>query len=203
MNRFHSKVWKGGEKIIVKEEHCFTYLCKRNETKRRNPFAQTHTYIYIVIHTIVWTHECFSFRGKHYNVPSSAIWTESDSVLFACIHALRVLSLSLSYAYIFNAFISGHVGKPEIAGRYLAVFQVLISSRAHPPWPGGGGVAPLCKLRPLHSALAHLPGTKVARDAPNCPATPSNPLHRCQTIEDESLDIVVVVVVGSLRVTLH
>lgn len=32
--------------------------------------------------------------------------------------------------YIFNAFISGRAGTPEIAGRYLAVFQVLISSRS-------------------------------------------------------------------------
>lgn len=47
--------------------------------------------------------------------------------------------------YIFNAFISGRAGTPEIAGRYLAVFQVLISSRSrchpptHPPTPGGWG----------------------------------------------------------------
>lgn len=46
--------------------------------------------------------------------------------------------------YIFNAFISGRAGTPEIAGRYLAVFQVLISSRSRchttqPPTPGGWG----------------------------------------------------------------
>lgn len=35
--------------------------------------------------------------------------------------------------YIFNAFISGRAGTPEIAGRYLAVFQVLISSRSRVP----------------------------------------------------------------------
>lgn len=58
--------------------------------------------------------------------------------------------------YIFNAFISGRAGTPEIAGRYLAVFQVLISSRSryHPSTyssankgeEGGGRRCTLCRL---------------------------------------------------------
>lgn len=90
--------------------------------------------------------------------------------------------------YIFNAFISGRAGTPEIAGRYLAVFQVLISSRSgcyppiHPPTPGsgwgrvGGRCTALCRLVASTSSLFHPSPTRPPlpfRAAANVPlATP-------------------------------
>lgn len=133
-----------------------------------------------------------------------------------CLHIyLYTIHISL---YIFNAFISGHVGTPEIAGRYLAVFQVLISSRTgyHPP-SSGWGVHPLqtgsfdpC-ADPLSFTLTTgyrhrswrpyppppLPPTLVPTCSFNCPPPPPSPRSQppatqLRTIEDESLDIAVV-----------
>jgi len=87
--------------------------------------------------------------------------------------------------YIFNAFISGRAGTPEIAGRYLAVFQVLISSRSRchttqPPTPGGwGGRLHGCadsKLRPPHSPPRHChlpPPAAASRWRRPCPPPPT------------------------------
>lgn len=70
--------------------------------------------------------------------------------------------------YIFNAFISGHAGIPEIAGRYLAVFQVLISSRTryHPPFGGWGCRLEASTPAPTPSILPSPTSIGVARDAP-------------------------------------
>lgn len=116
--------------------------------------------------------------------------------------------------YIFNAFISGHVGTPEIAGRYLAVFQVLISSRTgyHPPSAGGGAPSADWKLRPLYRPPPFYPhhrlpaslvtppsaSTSIPFSLPTCsfncppPTVPPSPATQLRAIEDESLDIAVV-----------
>lgn len=86
--------------------------------------------------------------------------------------------------YIFNAFISGRAGTPEIAGRYLAVFQVLISSRSrvppnHPPADEEGG-ARLCRLRSFDPSLPHFgalspwpPPQSTSRWRRPCPPPPT------------------------------
>lgn len=115
--------------------------------------------------------------------------------------------------YIFNAFISGRAGTPEIAGRYLAVFQVLISSRSrchpptHPLYPrrmrqGGREMhgSADSKLRPPPFSSprqrdSRVPATPSAPPPTSrwrrpCPATPNHRQRR--NVEDGSLGISVV-----------